>query len=150
MLDINTINDINEITGLLITNCRLTVNQLQCVRTSRKHMHLLLPQRIYDGVYNPHIDERKRLALVKTLSDKILSGDYTMDDSMAAKYYVGQLQRRLARVDVYVTNTANGLCVTIGKGGEQHLFKPNELYKRDAYALKYVLDTVGIEHAILH
>lgn len=153
--DIQSICEVREATGLLLHSLYVGSNSLRCTRINHIHIIVTMPQIAYNALYGTGteivVNESERKAMIDTIIQLINDGDYSTEragqDDHAMQYFTDEILRRVPNSHVKLLFAPRE--VTFIVGDRSHRFRKNELFVRDTYALKHVLDTLGISHAIL-
>lgn len=153
--DIESICEVREATGLLLHSLYVGGNALRCTRINHIHMFVTMPQIAYNALYGagtePVVNEEERKALIQTIIQLINDGEYDTEragsEDHAMQYFTDEILRRVPNSHVKLLFAPREITFIVGD--VSHRFRKNELFVRDAYALKHVLDTLGISHALL-
>lgn len=153
--DIQSICEVREATGLLLHSLYVGGNSLRCARINHIHITVTMPQIAYNAMYGAGdqmvINEDERKALIDTIINLINEGEYDTEradlDYGPMNYFTEEILKLVpnSHVKLYFAPRE----ITFVVGDRSHRFRKNELFVRDTYALKHVLDTLGISHAIL-
>lgn len=149
--DVESINEVRETTGLLLHSMYVGGNVLRLCRINHIHVIVTMPTIAYNAVFSQPINEVERKALIATVIELIERGEYDLarpqDDEHIMTYFANEIMRRRPNTVVNMRYTATAVTITIP--GMEHTFQKRELFVRDTIALKHVLDTLGIKHAVL-
>lgn len=153
--DIQSICEVREATGLLLHSLYVGSNALRCTRINHIHMIVTMPQIAYNAMYGTGnglaVNESERKAMIDTIIQQINDGDYSTErpgsDDHTMQYLTYEILRRVPYSHVEILYAPRE--VTFIVGDLSHRFRKSELFVRDTYALKHVLDTLGIDHALL-
>lgn len=153
--DVESICEVREATGLLLHSLYVGGNTLRCARINHIHMIVTMPQITYTALYGKGpelcVNEEERKAMIQTIIQLINDGEYETElagmDYHAMQYLTDEILKRVPNSHVKLLFAPREITFIVGD--RSHRFRKNELFVRDSYALKHVLDTLGIEHALL-